>query len=220
MSQIPQPNILQLDHRMAEKSRARGYMEKSLPMDPHILHLFYLFFGICWELFPLENSQNSLLDHFGSTGRFRNLTSTQISWGHPKHHLRNILRCHEIAVKLESGWVTSYGILWGHQDFMFLSSPAFVQRARAARDRPSAHPLRWRSQLHLSKNGVPMDPQLAGEIWRCPCYVFPSFLGGHENWDPVVQVQLQIHMHVKVVQNGVEVQPALMMSKVYQATAC
>ena len=76
--------------------------------------------------------------------------------------------CHEIAVKLESGWVTSYGILWGHQDFMFLSSPAFVQRARAARDRPSAHPLRWRSQLHLSKNGVPMDPQLAGEIWRCP----------------------------------------------------
>ena len=79
MSQIPQPNILQLDHRMAEKSRARGYMEKSLPMDPHNLHLFYLFFGICWELFPLENSQNSLLDHFGSTGRFRNLTSTQIS---------------------------------------------------------------------------------------------------------------------------------------------
>lgn len=67
MSQIPQPNILQLDHRMAEKSRARGYMEKSLPMDPHNLHLFYHFFCICWELFPLENSQNSLLDHFEST---------------------------------------------------------------------------------------------------------------------------------------------------------
>ena len=53
MSQIPQPNILQLDHRMAEKSRARGYMEKSLPMDPHNLHLFYLFFWYLLGIVPI-----------------------------------------------------------------------------------------------------------------------------------------------------------------------